>query len=586
MRTNIVITRLTRCFNSRRFLLILGALAVCIVLASTGIFTRIVKAVSEAAVFELEGDAKEDAAAGQDWQTVNATGYVANGVGGNAVAATGALPDMHIGSVKDDTAFFSMQTKDTVDIPGNWTFKSTSVPDKDDISNAYAAAFIPSSGPLSGHTIVTFGADRFSAGNGQAFLGFWFFQNDVHPNPATGFFTSKHGDGDTLVLVNFTGGGDIPVIQVLQWCEGCGDVSTNLKQIFKGSEKCGSDSGAPACAITNATSSVEVFWPYINKGPKVTQCVPSSTQQCFVEPVGFFEGALDLGSLPISPCISNFLAETRSSDSLTADLKDFVHSKFSLCGIEISKTCDAGAVNQAGNGFTYTYSGSVHNKGSITLSSLVVTDTFQATPTTTGTQTFSLSSLGGSATAPFSSFSGFTGSFDSSVNGGNINQASVTASGPGGLTFTASTGLVSCPVVDVFPSLKVVKNCDVNFDTAAGDVRVRVDFSGSVCNTSNVTLNNVTISDNPAASFDPPLTGSSINLGTLNRTGTAGDCKNYTGHYFPTTFTPLGPASGRASFTDSIKLDKAESALGGTVQSDLSMASATCLVCPKGQCPP
>ena len=52
--------------------------------------------------------------------------------------------------------------------------------------------------------------------------------------------------------------------------------------------------------------------------------------------LAFFEGAIGLDALfkdKPKPCISNFLAETRSSDTLSADLKDYVHGKFERVGL-------------------------------------------------------------------------------------------------------------------------------------------------------------------------------------------------------------------------------------------------------------
>ncbi len=65
------------------------------------------------------------------------------------------------------------------------------VPDKDDLNNAFAACLHQR---VTGHTIIIFGADRYSAGNGTAFLGFWFFQDHVAPPPAgtRGNFKGKH----------------------------------------------------------------------------------------------------------------------------------------------------------------------------------------------------------------------------------------------------------------------------------------------------------------------------------------------------------------------------------------------------------
>ena len=40
------------------------------------------------------------------------------------------------------------------------------------------------------------------------------------------------------------------------------------------------------------------------------------------------------------PCFSSFLAETRSSSSITAQLKDFAEGSFQLCRIDVTKNCN------------------------------------------------------------------------------------------------------------------------------------------------------------------------------------------------------------------------------------------------------
>ena len=69
-------------------------------------------------------------------------------------------------------------SKDDLDIP-QWKHKNGSVPDKDDITNAYAAAYT-----LGGDTFIYFGLDRFAV-QGSANVGFWFLQDDVAPIPGT-----------------------------------------------------------------------------------------------------------------------------------------------------------------------------------------------------------------------------------------------------------------------------------------------------------------------------------------------------------------------------------------------------------------
>ena len=112
----------------------------------------------------------------------------------------------------DDT-FTGGSTKDKIDLPEwKWTIKS--VPDKNELVNAYAAVYPDAA---TGDTIIYFGADRFDT-SGDANLGFWFFQDQVHAVPVpAGSFTGQHRVGDIFVLSTFTKGGDISTIQVYEW---------------------------------------------------------------------------------------------------------------------------------------------------------------------------------------------------------------------------------------------------------------------------------------------------------------------------------------------------------------------------------
>ena len=47
---------------------------------------------------------------------------------------------------------------------------------------------------------------------------------------------------------------------------------------------------------------------------------------------GFMEGGIDLTALGLEGCFASFMAETRSSPSLTAAQKDFTIGRFESCG--------------------------------------------------------------------------------------------------------------------------------------------------------------------------------------------------------------------------------------------------------------
>src|SRR5204862_6164053 len=74
------------------------------------------------------------------------------------------------------------------------------------------------------------------------------------------------------------------------------------------------------------------------------------------------------------PCFSSFLLETRSSQSTSAVLKDFVLGAFPECHISLTKGCQCTAFHADGPGFDYSFSGTVTNDGGGTVFNVTVTD--------------------------------------------------------------------------------------------------------------------------------------------------------------------------------------------------------------------
>jgi len=220
----------------------------------------------------------------------------------------------------------------------NWEYQSAKVvPDKDNITNAYAKAYeVPgfAANDLPGHPavvhshlVIYFGADRF-ANNGDAALGFWFFQNDITLG-ADGQFEGQHAVGDILVQVDFIQGGSSSEIQIFKWVGSGGDFGA-LEEIGFGSAN-GFTVCMPgdfACATTNNVARASP-WAYTPK---------SGTANIF-PPESFFEGGIDITALVGEVCFSSFMAETRSSHSETAELKDFALDNFDLCSIDVEKVC-------------------------------------------------------------------------------------------------------------------------------------------------------------------------------------------------------------------------------------------------------
>jgi len=121
-----------------------------------------VLAVHNEGLFELDGNVEDPAGGGDDWNTIFG--------GGGTAGETVFLDDQVNGN--NDKYFTGGSTKDVTDI-NQWAWTTVSQPqDKNDIANAYAAAY-----KKDGDVFAYFGLDRY-ASNGAAQVGFWFLQDD------------------------------------------------------------------------------------------------------------------------------------------------------------------------------------------------------------------------------------------------------------------------------------------------------------------------------------------------------------------------------------------------------------------------
>ena len=300
-------------------------------------------AVHDTNLFELDGNAVDNVNPGDDWQNVF------NGTDSALVSTFIQDAD----SPTDTTYFTGGGSKDINDV-SQWLHDDGDVaPDKDEILDAFAAAY--NSG---GELIIYFGLDRF-ADNGDAQVGFWFFHDDIGLN-ADGTFDGVHAIGDLLVLSDFTNGGNVSTIRVFQWV-GAGGSDGPLDLIATGVQCSITAFGDGVCAQSNTTDAVAP-WPYTPK---------SGTPGVF--PSGsFYEGGINLTDLGLDlGCGGSFLAETRSSQSVSAQLKDFALGSFALCGLEVTKTGDT--LSKVGDSVNYEIT--IENTGSITLFKQSITDT-------------------------------------------------------------------------------------------------------------------------------------------------------------------------------------------------------------------
>lgn len=274
-------------------------------------------------VFELDGNIFESGNPGDDWTTVNCTNS------DNADVKTGVLFDGF-----GPTVFTTGGSKDDLDVT-SWRHKADqNSPPKDEILNAYAAKY---TGSPAGDAILAFGADKFDT-SGTAFIGAWFFKSPVVAAADGRFRTADdptaplatHSVGDVLVLLNFPGGGtNFAEKKVFEWV-GVGGTCNAPNTLVNGT----------LCDISNSgqANSVEGV-SNLTVGP---QAIPGTCPAWVHDPKNgpdgtiqtnaFFEGAINISDFPqLTACFASFMLETRSSDSVGAQLKDFVLGTFNTC---------------------------------------------------------------------------------------------------------------------------------------------------------------------------------------------------------------------------------------------------------------
>jgi len=490
---------------------------------------RYVFAVDQLGLFELDGNATDNSGAPlpDDWQTLYAGGAE---TGGSSSVYTGVTPDPAPQSI------FTGGRKDIQDIP-EWGWKNGAVPDKSDITDAQAAAY-----DYFGDLIVYFEADRV-ANAGDTFLGFWFFKDEVSLLP-DGSFDGLHQPGDTLVLVNFPQAANaVPLVQVVKWDPTCskadsnnpaaGDCAAQNLRLLAGASGAGAVCSnavdpQPACAITNdeggANDPTPSYWPYTSKDGFINE-FPFET---------FFEGGINLTQLlgGEDACFASFMAESRSSSSFTASLKDFVLDSFPVCAISVTKSCTSPRLNATQDMIIYDISGTVTNDGFGKVYDVSVSD---APSFDTGSLMFDgdPSSLAGGASIGYSA----TITVDLDQNGltDQVTATANTSPGGTGTTLTATDTAV-CPQLQISPALSLSKNCssavDV-FTNGGTHVVAEVNVNGEVCNVGDTKLTNVSVTDNKAGTLLSGVT--LVAPDDPNNPGeTPGACATYTGSYFPT----------------------------------------------------
>jgi len=287
-------------------------------------------AVHDTGAFELDGNAVNGPAPGDDWDNVchQVTGSDCS-TSSNTNGATAV--DWVAEPNPNASIFTGGGSKDPIDI-NQWAWKdSGGLPDKDNLLHSFAARY-----PTSEGQVLYFGSDRLD-NSGDAQQGFWFFQNSVAlgSNSVGGGsgFTGVHKAGDLLVISDFSNGGSTSTITVYSWdptCKkttgstvgACGDANLRILATSTAANCASAAAGDNFCGIVNPTNGTTAPWPYTDKTGNSSYLQGE-----------FYEGGVNLSALGLgNTCFASVAAETRSSTSTTATLKDFTLGQFGKCG--------------------------------------------------------------------------------------------------------------------------------------------------------------------------------------------------------------------------------------------------------------
>jgi hypothetical protein len=307
-------------------------LTVVIAVVSTAIaltvFGGSAGAVHDTGAFELDGNATNGAAPGDDWD--NVCHQMIHTDCSTTSDTTGASAVDWVAEPNPNASIFTGGgSKDPQDI-NQWAWKDAGgLPDKDNLLHSFAARY-PST---SEGDVLYFGSDRLD-NSGDAQQGFWFFQSSVAlgSNSVGGGsgFTGVHQTGDLLVISDFSNGGTTSTITVYSWdptCKKtggtCGDA--NLRTLAS-STNANCTTAAPNdsfCGLVNSNT-ITMPWSFTDK---------SGTPNNGALNGEFYEGGVNLTKLGLAnKCFSSVASETRSSTSTTATLKDFILGQLQNCG--------------------------------------------------------------------------------------------------------------------------------------------------------------------------------------------------------------------------------------------------------------
>lgn len=289
-------------------------------------------------------------------------------------AGTHIVSAFHRDKVNDPNDDIFAGAKDSNDILGgkrDWGWKLGSANDKNDIGHVFIslerAPGVDVNEDGKDDYFLFFGLDTY-APNGDAAIGFWFLQNPVGAVNG-GDFSHGHKAGDILVQADITNGGRVGRYDVYTWGpnnklnQPVAPSQGELTLAIESSDCDDSAANDEACGVTNPTATTAP-WPYTTKGVDGdSPTFPAIT---------YFEGGLNLSALYDGeiPCIGAYIAETRQSQSETAELEDMVINDFDLCSLDVRKT----GPDLSKVGDTVSYKVEVENDGALPISKNAITD--------------------------------------------------------------------------------------------------------------------------------------------------------------------------------------------------------------------
>ena len=247
----------------------------------------------------------------------------------------GANPATGIGS--DYTQFAGMSNKNDDDIdpgmdPWNWGGGNSGGPQKNDLTNTYLATVIDDCDNL----WLFFGAETRSI-SGDSHVDFEFNQAGVTVTGAQAGGIFGNGSlggrtvGDFIVSIDFEQGGGQPVLSFRTWDGAMYNMVSPPTYVSCGIDQ--STTGAANVFVRTVTEAEEEadgglgggVWGHFNK---------NGSDNPDPHPLQMVEGAVNLTALelPIDLCSANatIMFKTRSSQSFTAELKDFSLIRFPL----------------------------------------------------------------------------------------------------------------------------------------------------------------------------------------------------------------------------------------------------------------